>query len=851
MDIMRKRISLLLSIVMLGLAILPVLPAKVVNAAECQVAMTVKMGSTVMEHGGEYLVKGGEKVTVKASSSQADIAFIGYRYTEYASDPSPITDIEKSEITITLPTKAAGTKMYLSIEAVAANDNGQPNTITKTGWKNYLLVYEDSATPANGKVTVKADNKVVNPGSTTVVSAGSPINMTATPADRFVELQYQLGDGSIQTIRSTNTHTVYIPNDAKSGDQYTLKVKGYFDDDTSTAVDTYHFIVKGKDTTPTYTGDIVVKVNNVELQKDSTTKVKPGTEIIMSALPANHVTVLQFKLGSDGVETPIKNSSWTAKIPTDALPGEIYTLYVLANFDNGTTVGYEAYHFLVEAKTTPVPSKISGDIVVIVNDVELQAGSITDVLAGTPVNIKLLPQDKIKTMQYRLGDGQLNEISSSTKTVNIPENAQVGEIYVLAVNGILTDNSKISKADEIYKFRVSANPRHNDLLLEPWMEENEYIDQLSISLRNDSEVEEKANKNFYEINETVTYYIDYKNGGRKITVPVTIKLKLPLDFVIVDTDGGVVNGDTITWTFPNGLDEGEAGTLVCKIKYTSLKRLKDDANTIYPEASILQDGKVKDVSSVINFIFNSYDELIEIEHEPYMFGDEEKPTFRPDYIISRAEGALVLARIYGLDYRNIRNVSTKYTDLDQTYLEAQQAITAATEAGLINGYREDDGTYTFRPNGEMTKAEFIKILACMIQEMAEEEGIDGLEIKELENLVKVYDDTKKYYMVEGKRVYTHWALEEVTFLARLNMLPFLTADEPSFTLDEKITRAEVAQLVNSYLLRAPAEVTSKTYIQFVDVTRRHALIKDIVEATRDSHYFTVTPDVLEVEKKVR
>ena len=399
---------------------------------------------------------------------------------------------------------------------------------------------------------------------------------------------------------------------------------------------------------------------------------------------------------------------------------------------------------------------------------------------------------------------------------------------------------------------VSAYANTNtELIVEEWMKENNSLESLAISLRSEPYNDERPNKNIYALDDEVIYYIDYKNGGKKITNPVTITLELPLDFVVVETDGGVVDGHTITWTFPDGLEEDEAGTLICKIKYTSLKRTKDDANTIYPTAKILDNGKVKDVSSVINFIFNSYDEVIDIEHEPYMYGDLEAPTFRPDYIISRAEGALVLARIYGLDYRNITRISTKYTDIGDTYYEAQQAITAATEAGLINGYQEDNGTFTFRPNGEMTKAEFIKILACMIQESAEDEGIEGLEIKELEDLVKVYDDTKKYYMVEGKRVYTHWALEEVTFLARLNMLPFLTEDHPYFTLDEKITRAEVAQLVNAYLLRAPADVTTRTMIQFTDVSRRHALIGDIIEATRDAHTFSVTTDATEVDKRIR
>ena len=73
------------------------------------------------------------------------------------------------------------------------------------------------------------------------------------------------------------------------------------------------------------------------------------------------------------------------------------------------------------------------------------------------------------------------------------------------------------------------------------------------------------------------------------------------------------------------------------------------------------------------------------------------------------------------------------------------------------------------------------------------------------------------------------------------MLP-VTEDEPELELDEEITRAEVAQLVNSYLLRAPASVTSKTKSGFDDVSKKHDLFADIIEATRDDHTFSMNED---------
>ena len=59
-------------------------------------------------------------------------------------------------------------------------------------------------------------------------------------------------------------------------------------------------------------------------------------------------------------------------------------------------------------------------------------------------------------------------------------------------------------------------------------------------------------------------------------------------------------------------------------------------------------------------------------------------------------------------------------------------------------------------------------------------------------------------------------------------------------ISDEITRAEVAQLCNFFLFRAPARVTLLTEINFQDVDKTHALIADIVEATRSAHHYTVS-----------
>ena len=183
-----------------------------------------------------------------------------------------------------------------------------------------------------------------------------------------------------------------------------------------------------------------------------------------------------------------------------------------------------------------------------------------------------------------------------------------------------------------------------------------------------------------------------------------------------------------------------------------------------------------------------------------MQGDAGKPTFRPDDGITRAEGALVLTRIFGMSTSGT-TVTNVYSDLDETYLEAQKAIVAASAAGLINGY--EDGTY--KPNKKMTRAEFMKIIAANIELMAEEEDIRGLEVKTSDEEIKIYKNPTKSYVFGN---------------------------------------TTVTQLVNFYLLRAPAEDVKTT--QFSDVNKNHKLFGDIVEATREAHTYYLTTEGTEI-----
>lgn len=550
----------------------------------------------------------------------------------------------------------------------------------------------------------------------------------------------------------------------------------------------------------------------------------------------------------------VSSSSLTITVPTASI-GTTKVLWVEAvdASDDGsenvvTKTGWQGYYlnYKEEEKVNgSVNAKYDG------KTLSTSSNSPTKVDASKTLTLSATPVDRLTKIYFKWDQGQLMEVTVSPYYLQIPSNFKPGSTHRLDLIA-LYDNGEKSDAKVFYitipeetvvEPDIKENPEDDELDILPWEKANNELDSLAISLRNDSE-SEKANKNIYALEEEVTYYIDFVNGGKDIKDEVKIQLELPLEFEVIDSANGIVDEDdgTITWTYPNGMEKEYEGTKTVVVTYTALKNKRSDSETIYPLASIYKANKLVDDSAVINYIYRDEDTVITDTHTPYMYGDANATTFRPDDTITRAEGALVLTRIL-LGQSAIDNVkvTSVYPDLDQTYLEAQKAIIAATTYGIINGYT--DGYY--RPNQEMTRAEFMKILATYIELNAEDAGIDGLQIKDLDTTVKIYKDPVIRYMVNGTTVTTHWAIEEVSLLARLNMTS-VSSNDKNLRLDEKISRAEVAQLVNFFLLRAPAEVNNRTTTQFTDVNRKHKLFADIVEATREAHDYTLTLDGTEV-----
>lgn len=835
MNIFKRRISLILSVVMLATVILPII---VVNAAST-VNYELTLDGKAISFGKTYEVEGGEKVVFEGSATEGGrITTVSYQIGK----DGKTTPSAGSKVTLTIPEANPGTetKIYLNVGGKDAEGN-----VIQLGWKNFTVKYaeepEEEDTTPQVNMTIKLGTKTLTHKSSVEVEGGEVVNVKATSTKASIQrIGYYFATKTsyddIVDIYEDEINIV-IPKEAPGTTKY-LMIEAVATNDDGTANTTtktgwkqIKLVYPEETEQPVQPAKKTLDVAYAgkTLAQNSTTTANPNESLKITATPAADVVKLYFKWDNDVWSTVANTASYSTRIP-DFEAGSTHTLYVKAQYEDGTVLSEQKYVFKIPAAAAEITMNVK------LESSTMTAGKTYEVVGGEQITVNASAKNsEVDYIRYYFGSDDAEKVNKSTAKFEVPEK-KAGTTLKLNVEAVAEDGTKTGIKTYTLKF---VDAKDGELNIEPWMEENDEIVELAINLRNDSEEEDKANKNIYALEETVTYFIDYKNGtGEDIDSKVSIVFEIPIDYEVTDADDGELDEDenTITWEFEDGLEEDEAGTLVVKLAYTGFTKSKYDYERIYPTAAILKGKKEMDRSTVINLIVEEYDMEIDELHEPYMFGDEGTDTFRPDDTITRAEGALVLARIYGLNYKN-EKVTDVFSDLDETYLEAQKAIVAASEAGLINGYTNGK----FKPNASMTRAEFIKILASMVEETAADEDIEGLEVKDVENNIKVYADSTRYYIVDGKKIYSHWALEEVTLLARLNMLP-LTADEEEIELDEEITRAEVAQLVNFYLLRAPASVTSKTKSGFDDVSKKHDLFADIIEATRDEHTFSMNED---------
>lgn len=118
----------------------------------------------------------------------------------------------------------------------------------------------------------------------------------------------------------------------------------------------------------------------------------------------------------------------------------------------------------------------------------------------------------------------------------------------------------------------------------------------------------------------------------------------------------------------------------------------------------------------------------------------EDGTFRPENYITRAEMAVMMAKLNEYDLTaSISRAGIGFSDIDESYTKwaAASAIKQLTEAGIITGY--EDGS--FRPASSVTRAEAVAIINRTIDNM------------EIEKITAVPNDVSE----------SHWAYNDILF----------------------------------------------------------------------------------------
>lgn len=136
--------------------------------------------------------------------------------------------------------------------------------------------------------------------------------------------------------------------------------------------------------------------------------------------------------------------------------------------------------------------------------------------------------------------------------------------------------------------------------------------------------------------------------------------------------------------------------------------------------------------------------------------EERNTTILPNQPITRGE---VCELIYAVgDFEALKIVD--FTDL--TPITSKAAIYALASEGIITGYKEADGTYTFKPNGTITRAEFVTIIDRFIGRTANADNV-----KEANKFTDTADHWALNYIVaasgektvDGKEIWTQGKTE--------------------------------------------------------------------------------------------
>ena len=198
------------------------------------------------------------------------------------------------------------------------------------------------------------------------------------------------------------------------------------------------------------------------------------------------------------------------------------------------------------------------------------------------------------------------------------------------------------------------------------------------------------------------------------------------------------------------------------------------------------------------------------DHDAYLLGYEDG-TVRPEGSITRAEVATIFFRLLTDESRDkFWSQTNDYTDVpaDAWY---NNAVSTLSNADILDGY--EDGT--FRPDGNITRAEFATITARFLEAS--------------------YDGGNRFPDIDG-----HWAAEYINAAANAGIVDGYP--DGTFQPQQFITRAEAVTMVNRTVDRHPdADHLLDNMVTWPDNPESAWYYAQIQEAT-NAHAYTMHTD---------
>ena len=278
-----------------------------------------------------------------------------------------------------------------------------------------------------------------------------------------------------------------------------------------------------------------------------------------------------------------------------------------------------------------------------------------------------------------------------------------------------------------------------------------------------------------------TYTINLGNltAGQEVTITATYKVLLG------DANGTLTNAVSVTGTPTDGGEPTTGGDTE-----------KTPVNPYHPPIRPPEDPDKPELNTE--------------DHYAYIVGYEDG-SVQPEGDITRAEVATIFFRLLTDESRNeYWSQTNPYSDVsaDDWF---NNAVSTLTNAGVLDGY--EDGT--FKPNGNITRAEFATITARFFE--------------------ATYDGENLFPDIEG-----HWAQDYINEAANAGIVDGYP--DGTFQPQQLITRAEAVTMVNRTIDRHPHEDhLLADMIVWPDNPETAWYYEQVQEAT-NSHEYTMNTD---------